>query len=240
MTEQAAAKAAAKPNEQREAQKGNNMKTLYFEGAGWSGAEISKATIGNCRIRTAFSLDDGRRVYLELNGNERSKHTPKDLYRWQYTGFVWHAFYITDENPNDDCNKHRIDIDKHESRRMPFTFEWSLPGILELVNSLGASFDAVLVVPDYGGYEVFKDCPAGCGTSAYNYGDEFRYDAELAAKRAEIVEQKKRENCEKFHQRYDNTSFYIKGGALVMRYCVSDEAMAAAGETEREHILLPA
>ena len=28
------------------------MKTLYFEGAGWSGATISKATIGNCRIRT--------------------------------------------------------------------------------------------------------------------------------------------------------------------------------------------
>lgn len=32
-------------------------KTLYFEGAGWSGADSSKATIGNCRIRTAFHLD---------------------------------------------------------------------------------------------------------------------------------------------------------------------------------------
>lgn len=35
-------------------------KTLYFEGAGWSGADSSKATIGNCRIRTAFHLDPGR------------------------------------------------------------------------------------------------------------------------------------------------------------------------------------
>lgn len=42
------------------------MKTLYFEGAGWSEADISKATIGNCRIRTAFHTTDGRAVYLEL------------------------------------------------------------------------------------------------------------------------------------------------------------------------------
>lgn len=40
------------------------MKTLVFEGAGWSGAERSKETIGNCRIRTAFHLVDGRDVLL--------------------------------------------------------------------------------------------------------------------------------------------------------------------------------
>ena len=38
------------------------MKTLYFEGAGWEGAEISKNTIGNCRIRTAFHTIDGEEV----------------------------------------------------------------------------------------------------------------------------------------------------------------------------------
>ena len=55
------------------------MKVLYFEGAGWSGADISKATIGNCRIRTAFHLDDGRAVYLEIIGNERGKYSPPVL-----------------------------------------------------------------------------------------------------------------------------------------------------------------
>lgn len=34
------------------------MKTLYFEEAGCSSADISKATIGNCRIHTAFHLDN--------------------------------------------------------------------------------------------------------------------------------------------------------------------------------------
>lgn len=225
-------------NTEKNEQGENTMKTLYFEGAGWSGADISKATIGNCRIRTAFSLDDGRKVYLELSGTERKKTSPKDLYKWQYTGFVNSAFYITDDTPNDDGNKHRIAIDKHDIRRTSYTFEWSLAGILELVNTLGASFDAVLVVPDYGGYHVFREDSAYYGTGHYNYGDEFQYDAALTARRAAIVEQKKRENCEKFDQKYDNTNYYIKDGNLMMRYCVSDRDLAKAGESERIHILL--
>nr|WP_325241674.1 hypothetical protein [uncultured Oscillibacter sp.] len=48
------------------------MKTLYFEGAGWSGVDVSKATIGNCRTRTAFRLDDSRAVYLELNSRQNA------------------------------------------------------------------------------------------------------------------------------------------------------------------------
>ena len=43
-----------------------NVKTLYFEGAGWEKAERSINTIGNCRVRTAFHLDNGKGVYLEI------------------------------------------------------------------------------------------------------------------------------------------------------------------------------
>ncbi len=49
------------------------MKTLYFEGAGWSDADISKTTIGNCRIHNAFHFNNGRAVYPEINGTERTK-----------------------------------------------------------------------------------------------------------------------------------------------------------------------
>ena len=73
------------------------MKTLYFEGAGWSGADISKSTVGNCRIRTAFHLDDGRAVYLEITGTERTKHSSPQIFQWQYTGFVDYCHYITDD-----------------------------------------------------------------------------------------------------------------------------------------------
>ena len=155
-------------------------KVLYFEGAGWSGADISKATIGNCRIRTAFHLDDGRRVYLEIIGNERAKNSPP-CYQWQYTGFATDCFYITDDEPNDDCNKHSIRLT--DRRRI---FEYTEKAILKLVNSLGASFTAVKVVPDLGGYRVFAS-DRGCrGPDGYYYGDEFQFDPETTAKREAV------------------------------------------------------
>ncbi len=156
------------------------MKTLYFEGAGWSGADISKATIGNCRIRTAFHLDDGRRVYLEITGNAKTKNSPP-CYRWEYTGFATYCFYITDDEPNDDCNKHSIRLT--DRRRI---FEYTEKAILKLVNSLGASFDAVKVVPDLGGYRVFASDRSRRGPDGYYYGDEFQFDPELNAKREAV------------------------------------------------------
>ena len=41
-------------------------KTLYFEGAGC----VPRGDLENCRIRTAFHLDNGKRVYLEISGFE--------------------------------------------------------------------------------------------------------------------------------------------------------------------------
>lgn len=153
-------------------------KTLYFEGAGWSGADISKATVGNCRIRTAFHLDDGRAVYLEINGTERTKYSPLEVYRWQYTGFVTDCFYITDDEPNDDCNKHSIRLT--DRKRI---FEYTEAAILKFVNNLGASFEAVKVVPDLGGYRVFPGSHSCNGSDGYYYGDEFHFDPEMTARR---------------------------------------------------------
>lgn len=158
------------------------MKTLYFEGAGWSGADISKATIGNCRIRTAFHLDDGRAVYLEINGSERTKYSSLKVHKWQYTGFVWSCFYVTDEEPNDDENKHSIRLT--DRKRI---FEYTEAAILKLVNSLGASFEAVKVVPDLGGYRVFpENYTRSGGISRLNYGDEFQFDPEMTARREAV------------------------------------------------------
>ena len=162
------------------------MKTLYFEGAGWSEADISKATIGNCRIRTAFHLDDGRTVYLEITGSERTKHSSNC--RWQYTGFVDYCHYITDETPNDDCNKHRVVL-RGEKRKKWYevrAFEYTESEILKFVNKLGASFTAVKVVPDLGGYRVFPENHACKGTDGYNYGDEFQFDPEMTARREAV------------------------------------------------------
>lgn len=167
------------------------MKVLYFEGAGWSGADISKATIGNCRIRTAFHLDDGRAVYLEIIGTERTKHSSPQIFQWQYTGFVDYCHYITDDEPNDDCNKHRVILPKKRGAKRGTVeknarFEYTEAEILRLVNSLGASFDAVKVVPDLGGYRVFPEDRSCGGPDGYNYGDEFQFDSEMTARREAV------------------------------------------------------
>ena len=208
------------------------MKTLYFEGAGWSGADISRATIGNCRIRTAFRLDDGRPVFMEMAGCERSKYSVPGLYHWQYTGFVDIVHEITNDIPNDDANCHRFPLSA-----FPPSFEWSEAAILKVVNGLGASFDAVKVVPDYGGYRVFKIDRQCRGPKAYNYGDEFQYDADLTARRAAKVAEMQEVNKARFDLKYDNSSYWLNGEKLVMNINVSKEALAAAGLTERRFIL---
>ena len=156
------------------------MKTLYFEGAGMAEADVSKATVGNCRIRTAFHLDDGRAVYLEINGSERTRYSSPQVYLWRYTGFVNTCHYITDDVPNDDCNKHTI---IHCNYR---TFKYTEAEILRFVNSLGASFDAIKVLPDLAGYRVFREKYSSCGLECYNYGDLFRFDPELLARREAV------------------------------------------------------
>ncbi len=138
------------------------MKTLVFEGAGWSGAERSKETIGNCRIRTAFHLVDGRAVYLEMSCcNTKTNGV--------YDGFITDCFYITGDP--DDCNKNRV---KYLGNRIiPYTKE----SILAFANGLNGDFDAIVVAPDLGGYRVFSEL------GYFNYGDEFEYDEELITKR---------------------------------------------------------
>lgn len=169
------------------------MKVLYFEGAGWSGADISKATIGNCRIRTAFHLDDGRAVYLEIIGSERTKYSSPEVHKWQYTGFVDTCHYITDDKPNDDCNKHHVMLPKKRGGKRGTVennvlFEYTEAEILRFVNSLGASFDAVKVVPDLGGFRVFPEEHSCDGPDGYNYGDEFQFDPEMTARREAVYD----------------------------------------------------
>ena len=167
------------------------MKVLYFEGAGWSGADISKATIGNCRIRTAFHLDDGRAVYLEITGTERTKYSSPQIFQWQYTGFVDYCHYITDDKPNDDCNKHHVFLLGKRRKKLLAenqSFEYTEEAILKFVNGLGASFDAVKVVPDLGGFRVFPEEHSCDGPDGYNYGDEFQFDPEMTARREAVYD----------------------------------------------------
>ncbi|MDE7244132.1 MAG: hypothetical protein K2O18_09175 [Oscillospiraceae bacterium] len=181
------------------------MKTLYFEGAGMAEADVSKATVGNCRIRTAFHLDDGKAVYLEINGTERTRYSSPKVFQWRYTGFVDSCHYITDDVPNDDSNKHSIAV------RNVTHFEYTEAEILRYVNSLGASFDAIKVLPDLAGYRVFREKYSNNGLERYNYGDLFQFDPELLARR-EAVYQYYYELEKAEGQKYPNFSLWTVEG----------------------------
>lgn len=159
-------------------------KTLYFEGAGWSGADISKATVGNCRIRTAFHLQDGTAAYLEIIACETTKNSPAAWQHLTYAGFV-DTFGIIGE-------------DGEISYRNPHVapFEYNHAGILSVVNALGGCFDAIEVLPNLGGYRVHAT------DGGYHYGDEFSPDWNLIAAReaaeSYLVEQERHRTGKKF------------------------------------------
>ena len=167
------------------------MKTLYFEGAGWEDAESSKATIGNCRVRTAFRRSDGSPVYLELSCSSVGKLHPI------YMGHVDHCFCITSDKPNDDENRHSLikkflHIDQVTIKRSRIsalkissvTFPYTKEGVLQVVTGLGGDFDNIEVVNPLGGYHVFKD--SGSGADHYNYGDEFVLNKDILHRREAV------------------------------------------------------
>jgi hypothetical protein len=145
------------------------MKTLYFEGAGC----VPRGEVSNCRIRTAFTNDKGKQIYLEIIGIEVTKHSPDCAKNYRYAGFVDTCLYITD---SDDENN--IHPKNHR-------FEYTNQNILDFVNKeLHCSFDNIVILPDLAGYQVFADC------GDYNFGDEFVYDAELTQDRQKGMKNK--------------------------------------------------
>lgn len=153
------------------------MKTLYFEGAGC----VPRGDLENCRIRTAFALDDGNKVYLELTGTEVTKHMHQSFQKFTNAAFIDHCFYIT--GGKDDCNDSKVRWEDGTAvERNGNNFEYNRENLLAFVNSLGASFDDVQILPDLAGYRVHKD---GGG---YNFADEFVYNVERT-KQAEKIKQ---------------------------------------------------
>lgn len=145
-------------------------KTLYFEGAG----AVPRADLENCRIRTAFHLDNGAALYLEIVGVEVTRTSAPCVQHLQNAGHVDFCHYITPGESLEECGTHRSE------RRT--VFEYNRAGLLEFVNSLGASFDAVEILPDLAGYRVHKDHPKQ-NKCRYNFADEFRPDWEQIKRR---------------------------------------------------------
>lgn len=143
-------------------------KILYFEGAGWEMSKVGE--VENCRIRTAFHNDNGKGIYLEIHGDE---YTSLDGY---FTGVslckVSHCVAI---KANGYPEYRNIDV-KVDSLSL-----YSYKGILRVVNSLGCSFDEIVVLPWIAGFRVHAIPGPG-----FNYGDVFKPDKRLIKQREEV------------------------------------------------------
>lgn len=216
-------------------------KTLYFEGAGGHGINNEYNGL-NCRIRTAFHNNDGKMIYLELNGvhplKEHIKEAKKNKIALPSTYmYVDFAHYITDDPKIDDCNDSRIKTITYEEM---MKINYILENIRDFVNTqFNCSFDAVVILDNLAGYQVFSDNKKkGWGTSEmYNFGDNFDYNEDLTKRRIAKVSELSEHFKEIFNQKYDNTSYYINDGKLTVCINVEEKKRIAAGYSEREFVV---
>ena len=205
-------------------------KTLFFEGAGC----VPCGEVTNCRIRTAFTNNDGKKVYIELVSYTVTKDDHKEYKRYlnhdigENLGFCDYCYYITDDQKIDDCNESRIKCERNGN--FPYTYE----GILNFVNeNCNADFDEVVVLDNLAGYRVYKDDGKYNTPECYNFGDVFQYDEELTKKRIKKVAELKEYFKTLFNQRYDNTSYYINNNVLTVCINVEESKRIKAGYKNR-------
>lgn len=167
--------------------KKEDKKILYFEGAGCE--NTFRGEISNCRIRTAFTNNEGKKIYLELTGYEKSKDDAKKYHRFEEykigdgIGFIDSCHYISNDQNIDDENQLRLQWERK------INISYSYEGILDFINEkCNCSFDSIEILGDLSGYRVFAETTKEtCDTYAmYHYGDEFQYNTTLENTRKEI------------------------------------------------------
>ena len=208
-----------------------SKKVLYFEGTGCSPCN----DVENCRIRTAFTNKEGKKIYIEfISGykhtvveygkNGRKLKQPKTISENGYL-ICDGCHYITDDPGMDDCNESRLECERNSNIIKEYTKE----NILNFVNKYcNADFEKIVVLDNLAGFRVFSDGKRGT-FAGYNYGDEFKQNKELTEKRIEKVAEMKKYFSKLFNQKYDNTSYYInENGELQVKISVSDQALKRA------------
>lgn len=218
------------------------MKTLYFEGTGC----VPANDVENCRIRTAFTNKEGKKIYLEMfsgckhikvecGKNGRKLKSPKWITE---DGYICcdSCHYITSDKEVDDENYSRLSCERNPELKVKYT----KANILAFVNEYcNADFDEIVVLDNLAGYRVFADYTKDTVNTPlmYNYGDTFEYNAELTKKRRTKVEEMKKDFCKLFNQKYDNTSYYIKDGKLIACINVEEKKRINAGYPERKFVV---
>jgi len=132
--------------------------TLIFEGAG---SEITP--VGNCRIRTRIRNNDGRLIYLEINGFENnSKNVPNYAKGLDYVGHIDSCFYV---DATWDTIRNRSSELSHITKNH---FEYNCNNILKIVNeNLNCNFDSLEIVNNGLHVHSIKEPLCDCSKEGY-------------------------------------------------------------------------
>lgn len=185
------------------------VKVLFFEGAGCA----ERGDVENCRIRTAFTNDNGERFYLELSGVEVTHKSPERFNQYLNMGFVDYCYQL-----GEDGEKIRFDIEKHN-------FEYSKADILDFVNTeLGCSFTEIYVTDLFYWYLVHKQ---GGG---YNLMEDHNFDHEKATRARNAFNEIDMKIRRQLGERYSKISLHEVGENYIKVRCyASNESMLAHG-----------
>lgn len=192
-----------------------SKKILYFEGAGC----VPRGDVENCRIRTAFINDEGKKIYLEMMGIERNVRAIGNVILYKNIGFVDHCHYITDDKRKDDQNECRLSIER------TVEFDYCKQEILNLINEkLHCSFEEMIVTDIFDGYHVHAK------ERGYNLMDDFMYRPEHAEKARKAFHKIDMEIREKLGEKYSKVSLHTIGDhAISVRCYASDKSMRKHG-----------
>lgn len=216
-------------------------KTLYFEEVGAVSKEYNDLS---CRIRTAFTNNDGKRILLDIRAGRLSRKQ-REYAISMMIGVNKHRVcpvYVCIDSASiiseEDGKCHYLhNMSYADSVQIPYTLE----GILKTVNTyFNCSFDKICIPHKLAGYRVFAGHQKGVSEyERYNYGDEFSYDETLTLKMIEKVNELKKHFARIFSQRYgnDNTSYWNENGKLMVELNVSEEKRLAAGYPERRFVV---
>lgn len=192
------------------------MKILYFEGAGMDYETNEHSNVGNYRIRTAFTNNDGIQYYIELGRAARRNKKYKTTSEWALR--IDHLFKLVHGG-------YEIKKDWNSIAQLNYTNE----DITKWINeNLNCSFDTIQVLDFFHGYRVHKD------NGHYNLMEEHNINHELAGKRREAYNKVDMEYRKLLNEKYSKIGLLeMDNDNITVRCYASDKALGDNPRTKK-------
>ena len=191
-------------------------KVLFFEGAGC--VELGGGRIS--RIRTAFTNDEGKKIYLEIMGIDVTEKSPQMYKKFKTVGFIDFCHYA-DPIVLDGWKEY----ENVKEVMRGTSIEYSKAEILKFVNeNLNCSFDDIKILDTFDGYRVHK------GNREYNFIEDYTYKPEIAAARRNAYNKIDMQIREQLCAKYSSISLqHMDDESITVRIYANDRIMQAHG-----------